>query len=53
MSWPDAEVVIGDEWRRLVLRGIRGHESSDVRKNDNWASDEEEDRPPPESQGRC
>jgi len=40
---PDAEMVIGDEWRRLVLGGIRGHESRDVRENDHGASDEEED----------
>jgi len=44
---PDAEVVIRDKWRRLVLRGIRSHESRDVSENDHGASDEEEAGPPP------
>merc|ERR1712025_461743 len=44
---PDAEVVIRDKWRRLVLRGIRSHESRNVSENDHGASDEEEAGPPP------
>ena len=47
---PDAEMVIGDEWRRLVLRGVRGNEGRDVSKNDHGTSNEEEAGPPPEVQ---
>ena len=47
---PDAEMVIGDEWRRLVLGGVRGNEGRDVSKNDHGTSNEEEAGPPPEVQ---
>lgn len=47
---PDAEVVIGDEWRRIVLGGVRGDEGRDVSENDHGTSDEEEAGPPPEVQ---
>jgi len=44
---PDAEMVIGDVRRRLVLGGVRGNEGRHVSENDHGTSDEEEAGPPP------
>jgi len=44
---PDAEVIIGDKRRRIVLRGVRSDEGRDVSEDDHGASHEVEARPPP------
>ena len=44
---PDAEVVIGDKWRRLVLGGVGEDERGDVGQHDGGARHHEESSSPP------
>ena len=43
---PDAEVIIGDKWRRLVLGGVGEDERGDVGQHDGGARHHEEGSSP-------
>ena len=43
---PDAEVIIGDKWRRLVLGGVGEDERGDVGQHDGGARHHEESSSP-------